>query len=399
MAPRDEKSSGTEGVKTAGRVNPAKPVAASQEGAGGEHPAMVMASAGMAKVVVPGGDFLLMAEYVRSGGDLVLVGADGTRIVIRDYFASEAPPPLMTESGATIDAALAGKLAGPLAPGQYAQAGGGSGATAIGKIQTANGSVSVKHADGTQVELHKGDNIFQGDVLVTGQGGALGMVFADGTTMSLGEKGRMVLDELAYDPGAKTGEAHMSLVSGSFALVSGQIPKTTPDALQLKTPTMTVGIRGTGLAGNSTTVAMMAEKGGVAGEVSVTTPSGQTLTLNSAGAAAVVGPGGTITAQQMSPLQVMQVAGNAGGALPNASNLLSNAFNQAAAQVQQQIQQQQQQPATPPPPPEAPAAPGAPPPAAALQQLQAAHEAQVQQAQQKLQDIQKFFADLGRAAK
>ncbi len=389
MAPRDEKSSEMGGVTRGAHDVPVKPDAIT------DHPAVVMSAAGMAKIVVPGGDFLLMAEYVRHGADLVLVGADGTRVLIHDYFASEAPPPLLNEAGATIDGALASKLAGPLAPGQYAQAAGTAGEPAIGKVQTQTGSVHVKHADGTTGELHKGDTVFQGDVLQTDQGGAVGMVFSDGTTMSLGEKGRLVLDELAYDPGAKTGDAHLTLVSGSFALVSGQIPKTTPDALQLKTPTMTVGIRGTGLAGNDSTVAMMAEKGGVAGEVSVTTPGGQTLTLNSVGAAAVIGAGGGLTQQQMSPLQVMQIAGNAGAALPNAANLLSNAFTQAMQQVQQQLQQQQ----TPPPPPPPPAndqqgqAPASP-----LQQLQALHEAQVQGAQQQIKLAQALVAQLEQKA-
>ncbi|MBI3445964.1 MAG: FecR domain-containing protein, partial [Magnetospirillum sp.] len=338
------------------------------------HPAVVLDSAGAAKILVPGGDFLLNAEYIRQGGNLVLVGADGTRVVIQDYFVTEAPPPLITESGATIDAALAGKLAGPLAPGQYAQAGGGSGATAIGKVETLSGTATAKRADGTVIDLHKGDNVFEGDVLQTPQGGAVAIVFADGTTMSLGEKGRLVLDQLTYDPGAKTGEAHMSLVTGSFALVSGQIPKTTPDALSLKTPTMTVGIRGTGLAGNGNTVAMMAEKGGVTGEVSVTSSSGQTLTLNSAGAAAVISATGALAAQTLSPLQTMQLAGNAGAGV---SNLLSAAFSQAVQAVQQQIQQQQQQQITPPPPP--PADPqGANQQQSAAQQIQALHEAQVQ---------------------
>ena len=381
MAPRDERS-----VKT--EMN--APGAHAPVAVASDHPTLTLSAVGAAKLVVPGGDFLVMADYVRHGSDLILVGADGTRVLIRDYFASEAPPPLLNEAGATIDGALASKLAGPLAPGQYAQAGGGTAnGASIGMVETSSGTISVKHADGTQTELHKGDSLFQGDVLQTAQGGSVGLVFADGTTMSLGEKGRMVLDELAYDPGAKTGDAHLSLVSGSFAMVSGQIPKTTPDALQLKTPTMTVGIRGTGIAGNGNSVAMMAEKGGFTGEVSVTTPSGQTLTLNSAGAAAVLGAGGTLVAQQLSPMQVMQIAGNAGAALPNAGNLLSNAFSQAAAQVQQQLQQQIAPPPPPPPPStdKSGAAPQSP-----LQQLQALHEAQVVVAVQQIKGALIFVA-------
>jgi len=71
-------------------------------------------------ITVPGGDFLLSADFVRLGPDLLLVGADGTRILIQGYFTSEHPPDLQTEGGARIGGDLAGKLAGPEAPGPSA---------------------------------------------------------------------------------------------------------------------------------------------------------------------------------------------------------------------------------------------------------------------------------------
>jgi len=228
-----------------------------------------------------------------------------------------------------------------------------SSGAAIGTVKTLSGEAMARHGDGTQVALHKGDTIFEGDVLLTEPGGAVGVVLADGTSLSLGEKGRLVLSGYAYDAGSHQGDAHLSLESGSFALVSGQIAKTAPDAFALKTPTMTIGVRGTGVAGNPSSVALMGERGGVAGEVVITTPGGQTATLNSVGAAATVGSGG-LSQQQLSPLQVMQLAGGAGAALPNGGALLDPTFNAAAQAVQQQIQQQQQQQSPPPPPPPPP---------------------------------------------
>ncbi|WP_196802531.1 FecR domain-containing protein, partial [Magnetospirillum fulvum] len=167
-----------------------------------------------------------------------------------------------------------------------------SSGAAIGTVKTLTGGAVARHGDGTQVTLHKGDSIFEGDVLVTESGGAVGVVLADGTSLSLGEKGRLALNDYAYDAKSHSGDAHLSLESGSFALVSGQIAKTAPDAFALKTPTMTIGVRGTGVAGNPSSVALMGERGGVAGEVVITTPGGQTATLNSVGAAATVGSGG-----------------------------------------------------------------------------------------------------------
>ncbi len=78
-------------------------------------------------IVIPGGDFLLKADFVRHGSDLILKGDDGTTVVIRDYFAQADPPTLMTEGGAMLPPDLVAKLAGSVTPGQHAQADAGSG--------------------------------------------------------------------------------------------------------------------------------------------------------------------------------------------------------------------------------------------------------------------------------
>src|SRR3546814_2372724 len=48
-------------------------------------------------LVVPGGDLILVADYIRDGSDLLLIGPDGTQVVIEDYFATGNPPALRSE--------------------------------------------------------------------------------------------------------------------------------------------------------------------------------------------------------------------------------------------------------------------------------------------------------------
>ena len=156
-------------------------------------------------IEIPGGAWLLRADFARQGSDLLLTGADGTQVLIRGYFLLENPPDLITEGGQLITANLAAKLAGPLAPGQYAQAGPTEPSEPIGKIVTATGTVQAVRADGTRVTLSEGDPVFQGDVLETSEDGSIGIEFADASTFSLGEGGRMVLDEMVYDPGTQEG--------------------------------------------------------------------------------------------------------------------------------------------------------------------------------------------------
>ncbi len=68
---------------------------------------------------VPEGFPLLSASFQRVGVDLVLVGEDGGRVVIIDYFAQAEPPALLTVTGAILDASLVRALAGPLSPGHF----------------------------------------------------------------------------------------------------------------------------------------------------------------------------------------------------------------------------------------------------------------------------------------
>ena len=206
-------------------------------------------------VTVPGGSWLLKADFSRSGSDLLLTDDADGQVLVRDFFVSDSPPNLLTEQGAVISGGLAVKLAGALAPGQIAQAVFGdtelAQASPVGRVETAQGSVTAQHADGSRIPLAKGDPVFQGDALETGPAGSIGVVFEDDTTFSLGADGRMVIDEMVYDPADQTGSFKASLVQGVFSFVSGQVAKADPDAMVLTTPVATIGIRGTKVAGRA----------------------------------------------------------------------------------------------------------------------------------------------------
>lgn len=124
-----------------------------------------------------------------------------------------------------------------------------SGATAwaaepIGLIKTLSGSATVTR--GTTVEpLAAGNDVYRDDVVSTGPDGSLGITFRDDTTMSMGPKGRMALDEFAFDPAREDVKLGVRLLKGTFAVVSGQTAKLAPEKVAVKTPTMTIGIRGT----------------------------------------------------------------------------------------------------------------------------------------------------------
>ena len=190
-----------------------------------------VASAADGAVTVPGAEFLLHADYVRQGPDLKLAGGDGSEILIKGYFTLEDPPDLIGDTGLLVRAKTAEKLAGPRAPGQYAQAGPPLESGPIAKVEKISGEVVVLRADGTRVVLQEGSAIYQGDVVQTGAGAAVGLIYIDGMTMALDENTRLVIEELFYDPSRGDGNALFALVSGGFMALTGAIAKLGQDVM------------------------------------------------------------------------------------------------------------------------------------------------------------------------
>lgn len=309
---------------------------------GDEKPRLIIEVKPGHDVVLPHGVTVTDADFVRHGPDLVLVEHDGSTVLIKDYFAADSAPDLLSADGAFIPGDLAERLAGSIAPGQFAQVGTGSGAQAIGRADTLTGDVTVVHADGTKSVIHKGDAVFQGDVLQTPKGASVGLVFMDGTTLGLGSNGRMVLDKMVYDADTHSGKSAFSLIQGTFSFVSGQIAKSSPDAALIRTPVATIGIRGTMVAGSFTqdtglTTTLLPE-GQSTGEFTITTASGTTTNNMSFGAVHV----SNFFAVPSAVVQVnhKQIANSFQEVL---STVTSSETNQAAKESAQQILSQTSQ--------------------------------------------------------
>ena len=254
----------------------------------------IIDAAGLSQVTIPGGPFLINADFVRDGPDLLLIGSDGQQILIRDFFSTDVPPDLISDSGLLIDGDLAVRLAGPESPLQFAQAQNGAVASQpIGRVETVAGSVTASRVDGSTVTLEVGAAIFEGDVLETADGAAIGIVFLDDSTFALDEGARMVIDELVFDPSTDEGTSAFSIVQGAFSFVSGKIASSSPDSMVVTTPVATIGVRGTAAAGFAAaegelnTITLLSEEGGIVGEISVTNSTG-TVVLNVANASVSV---------------------------------------------------------------------------------------------------------------
>ncbi|NQV83083.1 MAG: FecR domain-containing protein [Rhodospirillales bacterium] len=155
-----------------------------------------------------------------------------------------------------------------------------TGAEPVGKISALQGTVSVTHTDGTKTQAADGAPIYQGDVVETGAGGAIGITFADQSTFSLADSGSMVIDEMVYDASSQSGTSSISVAEGLFTFVSGQIAKTGVDASTISTPMATIGIRGTSGGGQAApegqpnTFSMFKDANGGSGEMVIRTQGG-----------------------------------------------------------------------------------------------------------------------------
>ena len=86
--------------------------------------------------------WLPKANFSRTQTDLIARNESGEEVVFVDYFTNFDPPSIQTENGLLLKGSLLKALAGPLAPGQYAQAAEG-GALSIGEVSTVNGTVNA----------------------------------------------------------------------------------------------------------------------------------------------------------------------------------------------------------------------------------------------------------------
>ncbi|MBT3306432.1 MAG: hypothetical protein HN377_08100, partial [Alphaproteobacteria bacterium] len=277
-------------------------------------------------VLVPAGGWLTHADFTRSGPDLLITGQNGEQILVRGYFSSADSPSLTTEGGLSISGNIVGRLAGPLAPGQYAQAGDAAVTDPIGQITTIQGSVEIERADGSRETVAEGSPIYQGDVVITGDDGAIDIEFIDETVFSLGGDGRMILDEMVYDPGEQEGSMVVGVLSGTFSFISGQIAKTSPDAVMLETPVATIGIRGTTIAGSvggegeENSITLLPDADGHVGEAVVSNAAG-TVVISRVGATITMTSANQAPPSPVirSPEQIAETYGSVVTKLPGAS--------------------------------------------------------------------------------
>jgi len=117
----------------------------------------------------------------------------------------------------------------------------------IAQIKKVTGQVTILRA-GERLPAKIGDLLFEKDLVQTGTDGGIGITFIDNTVFSAGPNSQIALDEFRFDSNNFQGAMLADMRRGTLAVVSGDITRTTPGAMKIKTPTAVIGVRGTTFA-------------------------------------------------------------------------------------------------------------------------------------------------------
>jgi hypothetical protein len=176
----------------------------------------------------------------------------------------------------------------------------------IGDIILHTGNAVIERTDGEDVDSEVDLDIFSYNVVKTGKG-KVAIKFIDDTRVDVTQHSKLIIDEFVYDPNTKTGSLSLKSALGTIRYASGQIAKTSPTNVQIKTPTATIGVRGTDFTmtvdeiGSSTIILLPScDTNGMCfvGEISVESDAGMVI-MNQAFQATVVE---TISSRPLKPV-------------------------------------------------------------------------------------------------
>lgn len=94
-----------------------------------------------------------------------------------------------------------------------------------------------------------GSPLFLGDAIESGPGAGLQILLADETVFTIGPDARLTIDEFVYNPAGGAGRLTATVARGAFRMISGKVAAAGPDAMRVRTPVATIGIRGTIVGG------------------------------------------------------------------------------------------------------------------------------------------------------
>ena len=139
-------------------------------------------------------------------------------------------------------------FAAVLAGGAVALPAGVAQAQQVGTSAAVRGDVTVT-SRGAARQAAVSEAINLADRVRTLDASSLQVLLLDATTFTVAQNANLTIDRFVYDPDRSTGEVAASVAKGAFRFVSGRIGRANPRSASIRTPSATIGIRGTMLEG------------------------------------------------------------------------------------------------------------------------------------------------------
>lgn len=98
---------------------------------------------------------------------------------------------------------------------------------------------------GAILEATSGMPLFLSDKVISNSMGSAGIVFKDGTLVTVGPSTEIQIRDYVFEPQDSKYEFSLYLAKGTAIYSSGKIGKLSPESVKVNTPTATVGVRGT----------------------------------------------------------------------------------------------------------------------------------------------------------
>jgi len=154
-------------------------------------------------------------------------------------------------------------------------------------VTSVTGMASAQAGTAPTRILRQGDQVNQGETIVTGSNSSIVLKFDDGQIAALTSASRMTITAYQYEPTQESGNVFLSLITGGMRTITGLIGRRSPSNVAYRAATATIGIRGTSnfTLTDGTTVLETVDEG------SVTVRFGDQSLVISAGEAAYFQPG------------------------------------------------------------------------------------------------------------
>ena len=141
----------------------------------------------------------------------------------------------------------------------------------IAKVSAVVGNAKIQRNAKTII-VKIGTLVEEKDIVQTSKNSKVQLIFKDNTVVTLGKNSALNINEYLYDTkNPKKSKTDFNFFKGAFKTITGKIGKINKEKFKLRTKNSTIGIRGTVILANQTTVLCLS------GEISVTAQNNQVI--------------------------------------------------------------------------------------------------------------------------